>query len=205
MGTVPKAYLTSMQHSKDEVAYAIRIDINKPILRLYRNGHMWRSYPVALGKPETQTPIGEWEIVDKQKDWGGGFGTRWLGLNVPWGTYGIHGTNRPAFIGTYASNGCIRMHNHDVEQLYDTVPLGTPVIITGNPLKYLRTLAYGHIGADVQQVQRQLKALGYFRGECDGRFDQATQFALELFELAHELPMNGVVDKEDYQALGLIE
>ncbi|MBT9155924.1 MAG: hypothetical protein DDT37_00898 [Firmicutes bacterium] len=26
--------------------------------------------------------MGEWTIVDKSTNWGGGFGTRWLGLNV---------------------------------------------------------------------------------------------------------------------------
>ena len=47
-------------------------------------------------------------------NWGGGFGTRWLGLNVPWGIYGIHGTNQPWSIGTQASAGCIRMFNRHV-------------------------------------------------------------------------------------------
>lgn len=189
---------------QDAHRYVIRVESSRPVLRLYRDGRIYRVYPIALGKPETQSPIGSWRIVDKQQDWGGGFGTRWLGLNVPWGTYGIHGTNRPWSIGQYASNGCLRMHNGDVEQLYDLVPIGTCVIITGNPLKNARVLEDGNIGADVFLVQRRLHQLGYYRGVCDGRFGATTQFGLLYFELSRGLPMDGQVGREDYLAMGLM-
>ncbi|WP_368484204.1 L,D-transpeptidase [Priestia aryabhattai] len=58
---------------------------------------------------------------------------RWLGLNAN-GTYGdtynIHGNNNESSIGKYVSQGCVRMHNADVEKLYDKVQVGTPVAIT---------------------------------------------------------------------------
>jgi spore coat assembly protein SafA len=55
-----------------------------------------------------------------------------MGLSVPGGNYGIHGTNNPPSIGGYVSNGCIRMYNHDVEELFPRVSIGTPVeIISG--------------------------------------------------------------------------
>ena len=41
----------------------------------------------------------------------------------------IHGTNRPASIGTAASYGCIRMNNADVIDLFDRVGVGTPVVM----------------------------------------------------------------------------
>ena len=44
-------------------------------------------------------------------------------------TYGIHGTNDESSIGSNASHGCIRMHNADVESLYEILPKGTTVII----------------------------------------------------------------------------
>ncbi|MGB9802898.1 LysM peptidoglycan-binding domain-containing protein, partial [Desulfofundulus sp.] len=59
-------------------------------------------------------------------------GTRWMGLDIPGGNYGIHGTNNPDSIGKAVSNGCIRMYNHHIEELFPHVPLGTPVrIVTG--------------------------------------------------------------------------
>ncbi len=41
----------------------------------------------------------------------------------------IHGTNQPASIGQSWSNGCIRMLNDNVIDLYDRVPLGTMVTV----------------------------------------------------------------------------
>lgn len=72
------------------------------------------------------------------------YGPRWLGLAVsdakdkrahdderaPIGhKYGIHGTNEPDSIGTYASGGCIRLNNNDILELYNLVPVGTKVLI----------------------------------------------------------------------------
>jgi lipoprotein-anchoring transpeptidase ErfK/SrfK len=51
-----------------------------------------------------------------------------LGLG-PGGQYAIHGTNAPGSIGQAASYGCIRMHNHDILDLYARVRVGTPVIV----------------------------------------------------------------------------
>ena len=44
-------------------------------------------------------------------------------------TYGIHGNNNEKSIGKNVSHGCIRMHNSEVEWLFDQVPLGTVVLI----------------------------------------------------------------------------
>jgi lipoprotein-anchoring transpeptidase ErfK/SrfK len=41
----------------------------------------------------------------------------------------IHGTNEPWLIGTAVSNGCIRLTNEDIVDLYDRTPLETPVLV----------------------------------------------------------------------------
>ncbi|MGY9049600.1 hypothetical protein P775_21395 [Puniceibacterium antarcticum] len=41
----------------------------------------------------------------------------------------IHGTTAPQSIGRSVSNGCIRMLNEHVEDLYERVPLGTVVTV----------------------------------------------------------------------------
>ena len=43
--------------------------------------------------------------------------------------YRIHGTTQPRSIGQSVSNGCIRMINAHVEDLYDRVPVGTRVTV----------------------------------------------------------------------------
>ncbi len=45
------------------------------------------------------------------------------------GQYAIHGTNRPGSVGGFVSYGCIRMHNHDIVDLYQRVSVGTPVVV----------------------------------------------------------------------------
>ena len=127
------------------------------ILEVYNDGQLYKKYRVAVGKSETPTPVGEWKVVWKDYNWGSGFGTRWMGLNVPWGIYGIHGTNNPWSIGRYASHGCIRMRNRDVEELFEWVAIGTEVKIAGKKAKVQRVLKYKTSGPDVVQLQLKLK------------------------------------------------
>ena len=104
-----------------------RINISSKTLSVYRNGNLIKEYPVATGKPTTPTPIGNFTIINKQLNPGGPYGTRWLGLSKK--GYGIHGTNAPSSIGTAASNGCVRMFNADIEELFDITNTGTVVRI----------------------------------------------------------------------------
>ena len=102
---------------------------------------VFKVYPCAVGKSSTKSPVGEWRIIQKGTNWGGGFGTRWLGLNVPWGIYGIHGTNNPRSIGTAASAGCVRMQNRDVEEIYPWISVGTGFLLSG-PFPAYRQFPY---------------------------------------------------------------
>lgn len=96
-------------------------------LELYEGSALILQYPIAVGKNATPTPNGQYFVIDKTLYPGGLFGSRWLGLSIP--HYGIHGTNDPSSIGQAVSKGCIRLHNKDVETLYQFVNIGTPVFI----------------------------------------------------------------------------
>src|SRR4051794_30343627 len=50
-------------------------------------------------------------------------------LTLSGGEYAIHGTNKPNSIGTFASYGCIRMHNRDIADLFEHVNVGTVVVV----------------------------------------------------------------------------
>ena len=63
----------------------IEIDIAQHVLILYQNKQEIKRYEVGIGKSSTPSPLGESKIISKQTNWGNGFGTRWMGLNVPWG------------------------------------------------------------------------------------------------------------------------
>jgi len=120
--------------------FSIEIDKSKNVLVLYSNGEAVKKYSVATGKKNC-TPVGEFKITDKlvHPTWfktgailppgspENALGTRWMGFDKP--SYGIHGTIEPKSIGTQASEGCIRMLNEEVEELYSLVPVGTKVTI----------------------------------------------------------------------------
>ena len=58
-------------------------------------------------------------------------GTRWIGFEDTDGLYGygIHGTADPGSIGKDMSNGCIRLRNENVEELFDFVKAKTRVVM----------------------------------------------------------------------------
>lgn len=113
----------------NETSYKIIINVNNHTLTLYQNGKVLKAYPVAVGKASTPTPKGTFKIINRSINPGGPFGVRWLGLNAPFGDYGIHGTNNPSSIGKNISNGCIRIYNKDVLELSSLVSIGTTVQI----------------------------------------------------------------------------
>ncbi|MHB1127632.1 MAG: L,D-transpeptidase family protein [Bacillota bacterium] len=184
------------------------IDINKRTLSVYDDGGFFKEFPVAVGKKATPTPVGDWRVAGKDYNWGDGFGSRWMGLNVPWGIFGIHGTNKPWSIGTFASGGCIRMHNEDVEELFPWVSVGTPVEIVGSPSmppywKKRRTLQFKSVGPDVVHLQRALKEQGIFFGTADGIFGTMTGLSVTYYQFLQGLDPTGKVDKATAEALGL--
>ncbi|UVI33282.1 L,D-transpeptidase family protein [Paenibacillus spongiae] len=193
----------------DQGIYSIEIYPQYHQLIVRAQGQKFKTYPVAVGNPSTPTPVGEYQIVYKGKNWGPSFGPRWLGFNVPWGNYGIHGTNKPYSIGQHLSHGCIRMRNRDVIELFEIIPLGSKVTIyghvLGDPSHDPRELAEGDVGGDVQLIQSRLKSAGYFKGSCNGKFRTDTTAAIKGFQRDHRMTQDGVASIEMYKKLGLLE
>lgn len=135
------AFVCFSQVSADNKSGKTFMEINLPsrTLSLYVDGVLLKEYPVCVGKRSTPTPQGEYRVVYKTVDpyWinkdvivppgpQNPLGQRWIGITKG---IGIHGNNNPESIGTYASAGCIRMYNRDVEELYNVVSINTPVVI----------------------------------------------------------------------------
>lgn len=123
----------------------IEVYKNSYFLVVYLANHLYlQSYEIGLGK-DNKTPVGSFTIKVKQKnpDWyteekgktikipfndpRNTLGTRWMGFNHD--GIGIHGTKEPESIGKSMSNGCVRMKNEEVDQLFEIVGLGTQVSI----------------------------------------------------------------------------
>jgi len=128
-----------------DAKFNILVDLSAYRLTLKSGDKTVKKYIVSVGKAETPTPPGDYKVTDKlpnpvwyctlpsgakeaiqPDDPRNELGTRWIGFKP---AYGIHGTIAPESIGQAVSNGCVRMLNEDVEELYDLVGVGTPVKI----------------------------------------------------------------------------
>ena len=130
-----------------ERLFSIEIARGERWLKVRYAGELAKEYPICAGKGNN-TPVGHFHIRNKavwpswRAYWGelipGGsrrnpLGARWLGTSARgrstgW-SIGIHGTNQPSSIGRRISGGCIRTYNHHSIELYETIPIGTPVWI----------------------------------------------------------------------------
>ena len=186
----------------------IWVDLDAKTLTLYENGEAVKRYSVASGARDTPSPIGVFRVSSRFVPAMSGFGTRFLGLSVPWGSYGIHGTNKPESIGQNASHGCIRMRVSDMEALFPLIPNGTKVAVTGGPYGPLnwgwRTLKEGDRGADVRQLQLRLIQRGLLWGGADGVFGAATKKAVAAARKELNLPPDDRADPLLQERLGMI-
>ena len=120
--------------------FSIFVDKSQNILLLKCDEEVVKSYVVSTGK-NNSSPTGTFKITSKLPNptWfktgsavppgspDNVLGTRWMGFDLP--GYGIHGTTEPKELGKQVTQGCVRLANSDVEELYIIVPLGTEVTI----------------------------------------------------------------------------
>ena len=194
---------------KSRTPYFIHCDLDECRMYVFKNNELIKKYSISGGKDSTRSPIGSWIITDKDR-WGEGFGGRWMGFNVPWGRYGIHGTRDfQSSIGSNTSHGCIRMYNKDVAELYKFIPHGTRVTITqglyGPFGAYYRMLKSGIRGADVYAVQTRLKQLGFFNGYVSGIYGKDLDYAINNFQKKNKLRVRNMIHLQEYNKLGFIQ
>ncbi len=121
--------------------FSIIVSRSKNTLTLLAGEILMNEYRVGTGEYK-KTPLGDFKIRNRiiEPPWRGIpygderniLGTRWMGLvnegdRIP--GYGIHGTWEAETVGKSVSQGCIRMYNEDVEELFKVVPVGTRVKI----------------------------------------------------------------------------
>lgn len=186
----------------------ILIEVDLKRLTLYEGKMLLKRYPIASGAWKTPSPLGVFKISGRFKTEMSGFGTRFLKLNVPYGLYGIHGTNKPESIGSNASHGCFRLRTKDAEELYALVSDGTKVYIEGGPYGSLgdglRTLHSGDCSSHVQEVQKRLRQQGFYAGSADGIYGEATAAAVRKARKQYGLQSGDTVDVALYSKLGIV-
>jgi L,D-transpeptidase ErfK/SrfK len=126
--------------------FKVELDLSDRRVTVLRAGKAVKKYPVAVGRAGWETPTGNFKVktMFKNPEWVNPFtgelipggdpdnplGRRWIGFwtdGKHWA--GFHGTNSISSIGTAASHGCVRMFEKDIEEMFEIVPLGTPVVV----------------------------------------------------------------------------
>ncbi|MFT7667888.1 MAG: hypothetical protein ACI8X5_000574 [Planctomycetota bacterium] len=121
----------------------IVIDLSARWLFYLHGAEVVAAWPVAIGRVGQETTPGRYTVGNKipEPTWfpegrtpvpygvsENPLGTRWIDLDGSNGL-GIHGTWTPETLGEMASDGCIRLENRRVEQLFEIMPQGAEVLI----------------------------------------------------------------------------
>ena len=127
------------------------IVVNLAAQRLYYfppDSGVVETFPIGIGVEGWATPAGVTRVVAKVKDptWypprsiraqqpglpraippGPDDPLGAYALRLGWSDYLIHGTNKPDGVGRRVSHGCLHLYPADIKELFDEVPIGTPV------------------------------------------------------------------------------
>jgi lipoprotein-anchoring transpeptidase ErfK/SrfK len=105
------------------------------------------AWEAGIGKSGSETRPGQYTVGEKRTEpmWfppgkepvpfgdpANPLGTRWISWLNPDGSasrLGFHGTNEPDSIGKDRSEGCIRLRNVDVEELFEILPKGASITV----------------------------------------------------------------------------
>ena len=115
------------------------VDLSDREMTIHSHGHFVARFEVGIGK-DNPSPIGTHKVIEKRRDpiyYGpegvvahddpqNPLGECWLDLGD---NYGIHGTIDDASISQAESQGCIRMKNRDIADVYDLLTPGSEVLI----------------------------------------------------------------------------
>ncbi|MBW4464778.1 MAG: L,D-transpeptidase [Pegethrix bostrychoides GSE-TBD4-15B] len=143
--------LPNLRPSWPEPAVRLLLKLSERRVYLYQGEQLLADYPVAVGKPHWETPTGNFQVMVMQEhpawqtpsfvpaseqgivpagDANNPMGERLILFWTDGKDYiGFHGTNQPDLIGQAVSHGCVRMRNQDIRKLYESVSIGTPVVV----------------------------------------------------------------------------
>lgn len=125
--------------------FGVVVDLSDMELTVHAHGYYVVRMPIGIGKDES-TPIGTFQVTDKvvdpiyygpesvvaAEDPSNPLGEYWIAFSDNDETiqgFGLHGTIDPSSIGKAESQGCVRLHNQDIEDLYHLLSIGSEVVI----------------------------------------------------------------------------
>jgi L,D-transpeptidase ErfK/SrfK len=147
-----------------DISDGILVNLPQRMLFYYKDGKLVTSYPVAVGKPDWETPTGSFSVISKHKNpaWvvpkdiqdemeeegrevqtrvepgpNNPLGNYWIGTSIR--GIGIHATNAPASIYSYHTHGCVRLDPDNIKDLFRRVSKGEPGMIIYEPALFAKT------------------------------------------------------------------
>ena len=134
-------WLRTARLAERHTPYLVRVHVGSRRLELLRGGDPIGSWSVAVGAPETPTPVGRTFLLGSIVDSGQSYSPLILPLGShsdtldsygggP-GTVALHGWPDASVFGQAVSHGCVRVPADALDQLRQ-VPLGTLVIVDQN-------------------------------------------------------------------------
>lgn len=145
-------------HIVPQLDVPVLINVPQRLLFVSDAGRVW-AFPVAVGRAGWETPRGAFTVDLKEENptWdvppsiqaemrregktpvehvppspANPLGAYWIGLSLP--GIGIHGTNAPRSIYSYATHGCIRVHPDRIAELFALMPEGGAGAIVYQPM-----------------------------------------------------------------------
>lgn len=134
---VRKGWIDAATVELQPVSMRIVVDRSARTLTLYDRARLRFQTKVAVGKPGTETPTGDFYVragFKAVEPWLGAYAletsaysklSEWPGGGI----IGIHGTPQPELLGQAVSSGCVRVSNAAVLTLARLVPMGAAVSI----------------------------------------------------------------------------
>ncbi len=122
------------------------ISLSQRQVSLYEGTSLVKRYPVAIGRDGWETPTGRFQVMEmlrdpnwinpltgktiSAKDPNNPLAGYWIGFWTDGSNWvGFHGTPDRDSVGQAVSHGCVRMYKQDIEELFNQVTPGTPVIV----------------------------------------------------------------------------
>ena len=147
-----------------DISNGILVNLPQRMLFYFKDGKLVTSYPVAVGKPDWETPTGSFSVISKHKNpaWvvprdiqdemeeegrevqtrvepgpNNPLGNYWIGTSIR--GIGIHATNAPASIYSYHTHGCVRLDPDNIKDLFHRISKGEPGMIIYEPVLIAKT------------------------------------------------------------------
>jgi L,D-transpeptidase ErfK/SrfK len=140
----------------------ILLNVPQRMLFIFKSGRLAGAYPITVGRPNWQTPIGSFHVLERQRDktWEvplsiqeemrregqvvrqevlpgpeNPLGEYWIRISP---SCGIHGTNAPSSIYSATSHGCVRLQPSAIAEVYPLSAIGMPVQSIYQPLLFAK-------------------------------------------------------------------